>query len=58
MSTTRMNFELGHDIDAMRATVQGFAQKCIAPRAEEECSRSNSFPIDFGRNSVSSACSE
>jgi isovaleryl-CoA dehydrogenase len=46
MFTTGMNFELGHDIDAMRATVQGFAQKCIAPRAEE-IDRSNSFPIDL-----------
>ena len=46
MFTTGMNFELGQDIDALRATVQGFARKCIAPRAEE-IDRSNNFPIDL-----------
>jgi isovaleryl-CoA dehydrogenase len=40
------NFDLGETADAIRDTVQNFAQEKIAPRAEE-IDRSNQFPRDL-----------
>ncbi|MBC7578165.1 MAG: isovaleryl-CoA dehydrogenase [Tardiphaga sp.] len=40
------NFDLGETADAIRETVQGFAAKEIAPRAEE-IDKSNVFPRDL-----------
>src|SRR5712672_19744 len=41
-----LRFALGEDIDMLRATVRGFAQAEIAPRAAE-IDRSNQFPSDL-----------
>src|SRR5258708_10718087 len=41
-----LRFALGEDIDMLRATVRGFAQAEIAPRAAEIDS-SNQFPSDL-----------
>jgi isovaleryl-CoA dehydrogenase len=41
-----LDFGLGSDIDMLRDTVRGFAQKKIAPRAEE-IDRTNSFPREL-----------
>src|SRR5258705_2324626 len=41
-----LRFALGEDIDMLRATVRGFAQAEIAPRAAE-IDRSNQFPPDL-----------
>src|SRR5260370_25063287 len=41
-----LRFALGEDIDMLRATVRGFAQAEIAPRATEIDS-SNQFPSDL-----------
>src|SRR5438093_7474815 len=43
-----LRFALGEDIDMLRATVRGFAQAEIAPRAAE-IDRSNQFPSDLWR---------
>src|SRR2546430_17334460 len=43
-----LRFALGEDIDMLRATVRGFAQAEIAPRAAE-IDRSNHFPSDLWR---------
>jgi isovaleryl-CoA dehydrogenase len=43
-----LRFDLGETIDALRDTVQQFAQKEIAPRAAE-IDRSNQFPMDLWR---------
>lgn len=40
------NFDLGETADAIRETVQSFAQEKIAPRAEE-IDRTNTFPRDL-----------
>src|SRR5260221_871075 len=41
-----LRFALGEDIEMLRATVRGFAQAEIAPRAAE-IDRSNQFPPDL-----------
>ncbi len=41
-----LNFDLGEDADMIRATVAAFAEREIAPRAEE-IDRSNTFPRDL-----------
>jgi isovaleryl-CoA dehydrogenase len=41
-----LNFQLGEEIDALRATVQHFAQTEIAPRAAE-IDRLDQFPMDL-----------
>src|SRR4030088_2567292 len=41
-----LRFALGEDLDMLRATVRGFAQTEIAPRAAE-IDRSNQFPSDL-----------
>ena len=41
-----LNFDLGEDVDMIRATVAAFAEREIAPRAEE-IDRSNTFPRDL-----------
>jgi isovaleryl-CoA dehydrogenase len=41
-----LDFGLGSDIDMLRDTVRGFAQKKIAPRADE-IDRTNSFPREL-----------
>jgi isovaleryl-CoA dehydrogenase len=46
--TAALNFDLGSDIDALREAVQQFAQKEIAPLAEET-DRSNQFPMALWR---------
>ena len=46
MFNASMNFNLGEEIDAIRDTVQRFAQEEIAPRAHE-IDQSNSFPQDL-----------
>ena len=46
MFTTGMEFGLGQEIEALRASVCKFAQDRIAPRAAE-IDRSNSFPDDL-----------
>jgi isovaleryl-CoA dehydrogenase len=43
-----LNFDLGADIEMMRATVRAFAAREIAPRAAE-IDRSNQFPMDLWR---------
>src|SRR6266478_5817877 len=43
-----LRFALGEEIDMLRATVRGFAQAEIAPRAAE-IDRSNQFPSDLWR---------
>src|SRR2546421_6332445 len=43
-----LRFALGEDIDMLRATVRGFAQAEIAPRAAK-IDRSNQFPSDLWR---------
>jgi isovaleryl-CoA dehydrogenase len=46
MFTTGLNFGLGEDIDALRATVRAFALEKIAPRADA-VERANAFPNDL-----------
>jgi isovaleryl-CoA dehydrogenase len=46
MFNASMNFNLGEEIDAIRDTVQRFAQEEIAPRAND-IDQSNSFPQDL-----------
>ena len=46
MFNASMNFNLGEDIDAIRDTVQRFAQEEIAPRAHE-IDQNNNFPQDL-----------
>ena len=46
MFNASMNFNLGEEIDAIRDTVQRFAQEEIAPRAHE-IDQSNNFPQDL-----------
>ena len=46
MFTTAMNYGLGEEIDAIRATVSRWAQQRLAPRAEE-IDRTNSFARDL-----------
>ena len=46
MFNASMNFNLGEEIDAIRDTVQRFAQEEIAPRAHE-IDQSNNFPHDL-----------
>jgi len=46
MFNASMNFNLGEEIDAIRDTVQRFAQEEIAPRAHD-IDQSNSFPQDL-----------
>jgi len=41
-----LNFQLGEDVDALRDTVQDFAQKEIAPRAAE-IDKTDQFPMDL-----------
>src|SRR3979411_534924 len=41
-----LRFDLGEDIDMLRATVRGFAQAEVAPAAPE-IDRSNQFPSDL-----------
>jgi isovaleryl-CoA dehydrogenase len=48
MSYTGMNFGLGETINALRDTVEAFAQKEIAPRAAD-IDRDNQFPNDLWR---------
>jgi isovaleryl-CoA dehydrogenase len=43
-----LDFDLGHDIDALRDAVQDFAQAEIAPRAAE-ADRAGQFPMDLWR---------
>ena len=44
----QLRFELGADVDALRDTVQRFAQAEIAPRAAE-IDRNNHFPMELWR---------
>jgi isovaleryl-CoA dehydrogenase len=46
MFNASMNFNLGEEIDAIRDTVQRFAQEEIAPRAHE-IDQNNNFPQDL-----------
>ena len=46
MFNASMNFNLGEEIDAIRDTVQRFADEEIAPRAQE-IDQTNSFPNDL-----------
>ena len=46
MFNASMNFNLGEEIDAIRDTVQRFAQEEIAPRAHD-IDQSNNFPQDL-----------
>jgi isovaleryl-CoA dehydrogenase len=48
MNDTGLNFDLGPDIDALRAAVQDFAQRQIAPIADET-DRGNQFPMHLWR---------
>jgi isovaleryl-CoA dehydrogenase len=46
MSLAFMNFDLGEEIDQLRATTQQFATREIAPRAAQ-ADRDNAFPMDL-----------
>jgi isovaleryl-CoA dehydrogenase len=48
MLTPGLDFELGADIDALRDAVRAFAQREIAPRAQE-IDRSDQFPAELWR---------
>ena len=48
MHTQGLDFDLGEDIDALRATVRAFAEREVAPRAQE-IDRSDRFPADLWR---------
>ncbi len=43
-----MNFDLGQDVDMLRDTVYQFAQKEVAPRADQ-IDREGTFPLDLWR---------
>jgi isovaleryl-CoA dehydrogenase len=48
MHTQELDFDLGEDIDALRAAVRAFAAREIAPRAQE-IDRSDCFPAELWR---------
>jgi isovaleryl-CoA dehydrogenase len=48
MQTPGLDFDLGEDIDSLRATVRAFAEREIAPRAQE-IDRSDRFPAELWR---------
>ena len=48
MNLPQLNFDLGVDLDMLRATVAGFAARDIAPRAAA-IDKTNEFPMDLWR---------